>query len=138
MNVNDYCFYVFLFFFFFFLMIRRPPRSTQAHTLFPYTTLFRSNNDNRMFRLCFGRVSQPGSAYDERASPPGGAASSQKRRRRQRPPRTGPERIDLRHAPRFTGALAGPERQRDCRAGCEKQLQLREEDSRIDVPASQN
>src|SRR5216110_230263 len=23
-------------------MIRRPPRSTQAHTLFPYTTLFRS------------------------------------------------------------------------------------------------
>src|SRR5256885_3854831 len=29
----------FLFFFFFFLMIRRPPRST----LFPYTTLFRSN-----------------------------------------------------------------------------------------------
>src|SRR5216110_895520 len=31
-------------FFFFFLMIRRPPRSTQAHTLFPYTTLFRSRN----------------------------------------------------------------------------------------------
>src|SRR6266498_5620891 len=29
-----------LFFFFFFLMIRRPPRST----LFPYTTLFRSEN----------------------------------------------------------------------------------------------
>src|SRR5213594_5020514 len=29
-------------FFFFFLMIRRPPRSTQAFTLFPYTTLFRS------------------------------------------------------------------------------------------------
>src|SRR5216110_1275632 len=28
---------------FFFLMIPRPPRSTQAHTLFPYTTLFRSN-----------------------------------------------------------------------------------------------
>src|SRR2546430_12719986 len=29
-----------VYFFFFFLMIRRPPRST----LFPYTTLFRSNN----------------------------------------------------------------------------------------------
>src|SRR5213594_4312066 len=29
------------FIFFFFLMIRRPPRSTQAFTLFPYTTLFR-------------------------------------------------------------------------------------------------
>src|SRR5213075_3511438 len=28
--------------FFFFLMIRRPPRSTQQGTLFPYTTLFRS------------------------------------------------------------------------------------------------
>src|SRR3546814_17006886 len=30
-------------FFFFFLMIRRPPRSTRTDTLFPYTTLFRSN-----------------------------------------------------------------------------------------------
>src|SRR3546814_17873419 len=27
---------------FFFLMIRRPPRSTRTYTLFPYTTLFRS------------------------------------------------------------------------------------------------
>src|SRR3546814_9092575 len=27
----------------FFLMIRRPPRSTRADTLFPYTTLFRSS-----------------------------------------------------------------------------------------------
>src|SRR5216110_1243779 len=33
--------------FFFFLMIRRPPRSTQAHTLFPYTTLFRSGQFHR-------------------------------------------------------------------------------------------
>src|SRR5207342_3949529 len=32
-------FFFFFFFFFFFLMIRRPPRST----LFPYTTLFRSD-----------------------------------------------------------------------------------------------
>src|SRR5213596_3987913 len=31
-------------FFFFFLMIRRPPRSTQDRTLFPYTTLFRSTS----------------------------------------------------------------------------------------------
>src|SRR3546814_20025852 len=29
---------------FFFLIIRRPPRSTRTHTLFPYTTLFRSWN----------------------------------------------------------------------------------------------
>src|SRR5213596_4161481 len=33
----------FSFSFFFFLMIRRPPRSTQDRTLFPYTTLFRSD-----------------------------------------------------------------------------------------------
>src|SRR3546814_16911004 len=31
-----------LVFFIFFLMIRRPPRSTLTDTLFPYTTLFRS------------------------------------------------------------------------------------------------
>src|SRR3546814_11821128 len=30
---------------FFFLMIRRPPRSTRTDTLFPYTTLFRSANE---------------------------------------------------------------------------------------------
>src|SRR3546814_20735541 len=30
-------------FIFFFLMIRRPPRSTRSDTLFPYTTLFRSD-----------------------------------------------------------------------------------------------
>src|SRR5213596_4064313 len=29
---------------FFYLMIRRPPRSTQDRTLFPYTTLFRSRD----------------------------------------------------------------------------------------------
>src|SRR3546814_7068131 len=30
-------------YFFFFLMILRPPRSTRTDTLFPYTTLFRSD-----------------------------------------------------------------------------------------------
>src|SRR5471030_3428372 len=38
-----------LYFVFFFLMIRRPPRST----LFPYTTLFRSEN-RRITRCDFG------------------------------------------------------------------------------------
>src|SRR3546814_15361032 len=33
---------------FFILMIRRPPRSTRTDTLFPYTTLFRSDNGDRM------------------------------------------------------------------------------------------
>src|SRR3546814_990656 len=43
-------FFVFLFHFFFslslffFLMVRRPPRSTRTDTLFPYTTLFRSDD----------------------------------------------------------------------------------------------
>src|SRR5216117_4348210 len=41
----------FYFVFFFFLMIRRPPRSTQGRTLFPYTTLFRS----RLGRRACGR-----------------------------------------------------------------------------------
>src|SRR3546814_5059359 len=35
------------FFQFFFLMIRRPPRSTRTDTLFPYTTLFRSQRLER-------------------------------------------------------------------------------------------
>src|SRR3546814_14943443 len=39
-------FLIYLFFtcfYFFFLIIRRPPRSTRTDTLFPYTTLFRSD-----------------------------------------------------------------------------------------------
>src|SRR5213594_4475951 len=41
---------------FFFLVRRRPPRSTQAFTLFPYTTLFRSGF--RIERVAF--QSRPG------------------------------------------------------------------------------
>src|SRR3546814_15953781 len=37
-SISSGCFYVF------FLMIRRPPRSTRTDTLFPYTTLFRSED----------------------------------------------------------------------------------------------
>src|SRR3546814_20850384 len=36
-------------------MIRRPPRSTRTDTLFPYTTLFRSNGA-RSVRMVKGRV----------------------------------------------------------------------------------
>src|SRR5690554_293570 len=39
------------FFIFFFLMIRRPPRST----LFPYTTLFRSNKSFLLSKTLFSR-----------------------------------------------------------------------------------
>src|SRR3546814_19019796 len=35
----------------FFLMIRRPPRSTRTDTLFPYTTLFRSQAVKDYLRL---------------------------------------------------------------------------------------
>src|SRR5438874_6963844 len=39
LHLSLFCIVLLSFFFFFFLMIRRPPRST----LFPYTTLFRSD-----------------------------------------------------------------------------------------------
>src|SRR3546814_4806245 len=40
------CVYILLIYIpFFFLIIRRPPRSTRTDTLFPYTTLFRSDGD---------------------------------------------------------------------------------------------
>src|SRR5213596_3901712 len=42
-------------FFFFFLMIRRPPRSTQDRTPFPYTTLFRSLWPSTRGRSCGAR-----------------------------------------------------------------------------------
>src|SRR2546430_9770004 len=38
--------------FFFFLMIRRPPRST----LFPYTTLFRSDPDSSVVQFYLGEI----------------------------------------------------------------------------------
>src|SRR3546814_9736427 len=47
--------------FFFFLMIRRPPGSTRTDTLFPYTTLFRSDPG-----ACRPRAAGPP------ARPPGG------------------------------------------------------------------
>src|SRR5206468_13023694 len=45
-----------LYFFFFFLMIRRPPRST----LFPYTTLFRSDLHRHSQHLCLGQPAHTG------------------------------------------------------------------------------
>src|SRR3546814_3651351 len=46
---------------FFFLMIRRPPRSTRTDTLFPYTTLFRSEYGG-------GRLECDSSQYGESQS----------------------------------------------------------------------
>src|SRR3546814_17319787 len=39
---------------FFFLMIRRPPKSTRTDTLFPYTTLFRSQGEDQSLPLYLG------------------------------------------------------------------------------------
>src|SRR5437773_7509550 len=47
-----FLYFIYFFFFFFFLMIRRPPRST----LFPYTTLFRSES---ALRLLGTRITKP-------------------------------------------------------------------------------
>src|SRR3546814_4597493 len=40
-------------------MIRRPPRSTRTDTLFPYTTLFRSNVSVRVNAVVYFRVVEP-------------------------------------------------------------------------------
>src|SRR3546814_10187987 len=40
-------------------MIRRPPRSTRTDTLFPYTTLFRSDADRRRHAGAAAKSAQP-------------------------------------------------------------------------------
>ena len=45
-------------------MIRRPPRSTQAKTLFPYTTLFRSNCVPAPSQRPWDREGRPGSGRE--------------------------------------------------------------------------
>src|SRR5213596_3847084 len=56
--------------YFFFLMIRRPPRSTQDRTLFPYTTLFRSPGGRRAphRRPCRRRRALPCARSEEHTS----------------------------------------------------------------------
>src|SRR3546814_13011642 len=46
-------------------MIRRPPRSTRTDTLFPYTTLFRSERDRELVfhRDCHGKSRNSGSCF---------------------------------------------------------------------------
>src|SRR3546814_12700228 len=45
-------------------MIRRPPSSTRTDTLFPYTTLFRSNRDRRVHAAHFD-AQVGGSGFDQ-------------------------------------------------------------------------
>src|SRR3546814_4349512 len=55
----------------FFLMIRRPPRSTHTDTLFPYTTLFRSEEEEPPDRVDeeFAERVGPGLLDPEQAAP---------------------------------------------------------------------
>src|SRR5256886_13476835 len=87
--------------FFFFLMIRRPPRST----LFPYTTLFRSEPHRLAARPlrpvgCRDRVPRlglPAHAARKRVAAPGGARGVRRRvRRALRPPRAVSDRKSTR------------------------------------------
>src|SRR3546814_17290133 len=50
----------------FFLMIRRPPRSTRTDTLFPYTTLFRS--EGRLFSFVVLPAHRAHATRDDSAS----------------------------------------------------------------------
>src|SRR3546814_17206781 len=48
-------------------MIRRPPRSTRTDTLFPYTTLFRSNDKNVLpFRIDYINTIKAGAAIHDK------------------------------------------------------------------------
>src|SRR3546814_1375346 len=56
-------------------MIRRPPRSTRTDTLFPYTTLFRSQAALRTADQALFRLADPG--HDSPHGPPGYVAGYQ-------------------------------------------------------------
>src|SRR3546814_11825847 len=49
----------------FFLMIRRPPRSTRTDTLFPYTTLFRSERVKVLAATPTAADGRPGTVLDD-------------------------------------------------------------------------
>src|SRR3546814_11755548 len=49
-------------------MVRRPPRSTRTVTLFPYTTLFRSNHSTRAFGTIESRSPAVRPAADHRTA----------------------------------------------------------------------
>src|SRR3546814_15601841 len=64
--------------FVFFLMIRRPPRSKRTDTLFPYTTLFRSDDDRVEALVDIGIAREaeewrePGAGREHEQPPAGG------------------------------------------------------------------
>src|SRR3546814_15293033 len=74
-------------------MIRRPPRSTLTDTLFPYTTLFRSQGraagDRRLLPLPAGLL-RPAGLAQQRDLPPLGNQAAQQRGDARRLPAPGP------------------------------------------------
>src|SRR3546814_3125624 len=60
-----------LFIIVFFLMIRRPPRSTRTDTLFPYTTLFRSQHTTGGVDLLSSEVDTSELGWSEERQVPG-------------------------------------------------------------------
>src|SRR3546814_4659104 len=58
--------------FFFLLMIRRPPRSTRTDTLFPYTTLFRSEGTSCAGKICAPARSPAACFFSDCVGPPSG------------------------------------------------------------------
>src|SRR3546814_8009706 len=70
---------------FFFLMIRRPPRSTRTYTLFPYTTLFRSERPHRIRARAAGRAGVPDPARHRDGGGVRGRSARRWRRAQARP-----------------------------------------------------
>src|SRR3546814_14085704 len=67
---------------FFFLMIRRPPRSTRTDTLFPYTTLFRSQLSDGALHVRRRNATCGRKAYDPRSQVAPGEIGRASRRER--------------------------------------------------------
>src|SRR3546814_3275958 len=101
-------------FYFFFLMIRRPPRSTRTDTLFPYTTLFRSERVDGIHRLA-APARQQAHAPEERPAGPGGYLEHVRQGRRsvERRLRRGGERGGGCH-PRWPAGRWRPARRTSC------------------------
>src|SRR3546814_5766927 len=76
--------------YFFFLMLRRPPRSTRTDTLFPYTTLFRSEGDGTIQAVITGLANHSGALISGYALCLGALAMRQQVYRKRRDARRTP------------------------------------------------
>src|SRR3546814_2943921 len=90
-------------------MIRRPPRSTRTDTLFPYTTLFRSNGQGKVPPPRCGQRGTVGRHADSRlgaeAEPRRRADSRPQGRRRDERPRSEEHTSELQSLMRISYAV---------------------------------